>query len=226
MPIKTISEKDLDIVDPLIRHDHPRFVLQELNKIIKSVGNRKFLHSPEYGNERDLFIGSMFAFYVRKIQQREQFIQKPKEFPDVEISAFSDRKISDRPLDNAHVEITSIPEGATSFNEALKIIQDSKLDKIYQPDKELVLLIFINNKHAPLWAKGLSDFFQSSNDGFGQVYALYLLGVNPKDSFVYEVDSLRPAGSAEILRLSEEIRKQMIQHPYLERFARRLSGKS
>ena len=226
MQINRISQEELDQIDPLIRHDHPRFVLQKLNKIIKSVGVRRFLHSPEYGNERDLYIGSMFAFYVRRIQQREQFLQKPKVFPDVEISAFSDRKILDRPLDNAHVEITSIPERATSYEEALKIVRESKLDKIYQPDKELVLLIFINNKQAPMWVKRLSEFFQNSGDGFGQVYALYLLSVNPMDSFVYEVDSLRPIGSTEVLRLNEEIRRPMISHPYLEKFAKKLLEKS
>lgn len=169
---KSLTKEELDRTDPLIRHDHPRFVIQHIFQLIRSVGTRQFLHSPKYGNERDKFIGSMFAFYVRKIQNREQYIQKPKSFPDIEISAFADREIKDRPFDNAHVEMTSVPESCVTFDDALKTVKKSKLEKIYEVDKDLALLIFINNKYAPSWIKQFSDYFLNSNDSFGQVYAI------------------------------------------------------
>lgn len=220
--LKSLTKEELDKLDPLIRHDHPRFVIQQIFQLIKSIGTREFLRSPKYGGERDKFIGSMFAFYVRKIQNREQYVQKPREFPDIEISAFSDRKIRERPLDNAHVEITSVPESAVTFDDALKTVKDSKLNKLYEKDKTLVLLIFINNKYAPSWIKQFSNYFLNSTDGFGEVYAIYLRDFNTVDAIVYEVVSLRPYGTIEVLKLNEEMDKREIQHPYIERFGRKL----
>lgn len=220
--LKSLTKEELDKLDPLLRHDHPRFVIQQIFQLIKSVGAREFLHSPKYGDERDKFIGSMFAFYVRKIQNREQYVQKPKDFPDIEISSFSDRKIKEKPFDNAHVEITSVPESSVTFDDALKIVKDSKLNKLYERDKALVLLIFINNEHAPSWIKQFSNYFLNSTDGFGEVYAIYLRDFNTVDAIVYEVDSLRPYGSAEVLKLNEEMVKSETLHPYIERFGRKL----
>lgn len=223
MAIQTISQEDLEKIDPLLQFDHPRFALQKLKKIMDRVGVHTFLRGPKYGNDRDLFIGCFFAFYPRRVQGREWFIQKPERFPDIELASYTDRPLRDKPCDVVHVEITSIPEKIEIFEEALKSLANHKLGKLYQKDDQLVLLIFINNKHAPMWAKKFSSFFETSDDRFGQVFAIYFLDQNPTDIFVYEVDSLRPGGSNEVFRLSEEMNKVMLPNPYHDRFAKKIS---
>ncbi len=222
MQIQIITQSELSKVDPVLQSDHPKFLLEKLIKIIDMEGAKTLLRSPIHGNNRDLLIGALFAFYARKISSREWFIQKPEKFPDIELSAFSDRPLADKPLDTVGVEITSIPEKPNTFEEALAILAEGKLSKLYQRDIRPALLVFINNTHAPAWAKQFSEFFQRSNDRFGQVFAIYLLEVNPTDSFVYEVDSLRPTGENYVFKLNEELARKFIAHPMHERFARKI----
>lgn len=226
MPIQLITQSELDQTDPLLQFDHPKFVLDKLTKRMKKVGVQAFLRGPGHGDDRDLFIGSLFSFYPRRVQAREWFIQKPEQFPDLELASFSNRSLLDKPCDVLHVEITTIIESIPTFEAALESLKTHKLSKLYQEDKQLALLIFINNRNAPKWAREFCKFFGSSKDRFGQVFAIYLLDQNQEDIYVYEVDSLRPVGSTEVFKLSEELKREMLPNPFHDRFARKISPPS
>lgn len=223
MQIQVISQTDVDSVDPTLQFVHPRLLLEKLTRIMKEVGSHTFLTGTKHGDDRDLLIGCLFSFFPRRVLGREWFIQKPYRFPDLELVSFTERQIMDKPLDCVSVEITTIVESIQTFDEAVESLKQHKLAKVYQEDKSVVLLIFINNRQAPAWSKGLSSFFESSKDKFGQVFAIYLMDVNSVDSFVFEVDCLRPGGVYEVFKLSEEINTELIPNQYFERFARKIS---
>jgi len=211
----------LNSVDPSLKNLHPRYQLREIFDLVGRIGAHKFLYGAGYNRERDLLIGCMFAFYSRRIQSREWFIQRISDPPDFSLTAAADRPFRERPFDHTEIEIVQISPHVSNYSGVIKTLVSTKLDISYSRavDKDTVLLIFINNSNGPHWSDLLEKFFRDSEDAFGQVFAIYLLVGNPNEPFVYEVKSLRPGGSKEVLKLTEEVNSPLIWHPYFEKFA-------
>jgi len=217
--IRQLKQSELLKIDPNLRNDHPKSLLAEIFKI----EFKKLFYGTGFQKERDLFIGCLFAFYCRKLQNREWFIQRISDPPDFELTAPTNRKIKEKPFDHAQVEIVQITERVKSLSEAIEIIKTRKIERPYDLGRDVILLIFLNNPNGPNWSYGLADFFQQVNDKYSEIFAIYFLKGDTEDQFIYEVKSIRPQGSKETLNLREELSKKPIPHPLIDRFAAKIN---
>lgn len=213
--IRRITKEELLKIDPHLQIKHPKVVLAEIFKIEA----KKFLHGAGFQSERDLFIGCLFAFYCRKLQNREWLIQRISDPPDFNLTAVTDRPIKEKPFDYAEVEIVELTDRIKTLSEAIQIIKSRKIDRPYALNRGTVLLIFINSSQGPNWSYGFGKFFRNSGDKYSEVFAVYLLRSDSVASFIYEVKAIRPYGYKETLSLNDELRRKMIWHPLLEKFA-------
>lgn len=213
--IRRITKEELSKIDPNLQIKHPKVVLAEIVKIEP----KKFLHGAAFQKERDLFIGCLFAFYCRKIQNREWLIRRISDPPDFDLTAVTDRPIKEKPFDYAEVEIVELTDRIKTLSEAIQIIKSRKIDRPYALNEGTKLLIFVNNTQGPNWSYGLGKFFRKSGDKYSEVFAIYLLKVDFVDSFIYEVKAIRPYGYKEILSLNDELKREIIWHPLLKKFA-------
>lgn len=216
--MKKFKKEDLSKIDPHVVNSHPKLVLNEIFNLTDKIGAKKFLHGAGFQKEHDLLIGCFFAFYCRELQGREWFIQRISDPPDFELTAPTDRAIKEKPFDHAEIEIVEIPEHIKSLSDAIEIIKSRKIDRPYDLGNDTILLIFLNNSQGPNWSYGLGRFFQNSTDKYKEVFAIYLLKVDLQNSFTYEVKGIRPYGYSKVLSLNDELKKELIPHPLLEKF--------
>lgn len=212
--MKVLKQKEFDKLDPLLKNEHPRNVF---SNIILNINFKDLFQGTKFQKERDLFIGCLFAFYLRKLQGREWYIQRISDPPDFELIAPTNRVIKDKPFDRAEIEIVQIPERIKTLKDAIGIIKSRKIDRPYDLGEGIQLLVFINNNQGPSWLEGLINFFSDSRDKFSEIWSIYFI---PGDinNMAYEVHSLRPSGWWSVLKVEEELYRKSIPHPLLDKF--------
>ena len=211
-------------IDPRLIHIHPRKVFEECYETLKKVGARNFLKSPKYKKEFEKFVAVLFTFGVRKFTKREWYLQQIGDPPDFELMTASDRETKDKPVDHAMIELVTIPEIVDSqqdkFKFTIDILEKGKLASHYQPEKGIILLIFLNSLSGPILSEQLSEYFLTNyNNKFKNVWCLYLLSIDPILSVRYIVKQLLPNKEVVECALKEELSEGIkYPHPLLDKF--------
>lgn len=224
----TWPTKKLGEYDPFLVHKHPDDLLKEIFILIKKIGAEKFLHSAGYNKERDGFMACLFAYAMRKFQQKEWFIQQVGDPPDFEMIALTGRATKDKPFDHAMVELVSIPQDIDKTEDKLGYVVDvlkkTKINEKYRLEEGTILLIFINASCGPILSGDLSKWVSKNKPKyFGEILCIYILSVSLEDSFIYVVKSLTRPENLLTIKLKDEFNKGIIfDHLLLRKFIKHI----
>jgi hypothetical protein len=220
--MRRLTIDELTQFDTNTRFNHPNFEFRNIVDLIKKVGPKKFLESPQYDADRDMMIACMFAYAIRMLEKREWFLRRGDNPPDFEMVTTTSRKLKEKPIDFVQVEIVKVPVSFTSSNQAVEMIKKKKLSN-YVIGDDNILLIFINHPAGPMWSGEIGQKLEIDGKSFSQVWAIYILEANAADSFIYCVRCLKPGGEILKLSLRKEFMKGLIYpNEYIEKLGAKI----
>lgn len=215
--------------DPKLVHYHPSILLPKLKQVIQGAEG-KFLKASTFKKDRELFFACLFAYAIRKITERECFIQSIPEGqdpPDFELLSASNRPLKEKPFDNALIEIVEVPtiieKKSSPILEALLNLENSKLaSSIYD---DYMILVISHTRFGPRITEALEQRILTipRKNKSVSIWSMYFNDINPKDSFLYTVTEIIPGNKSVQLSLNGELRKGFLfDHPYYHKFGQKI----
>lgn len=156
--------------------EHPHTLFSKVEKVLASVGPKKFFTSPdeEVKKAREGFAAYFFTLALKKYTKRDWWVAQPnqaeRQFPDFDFISFSD-KLEDIKLES--VELTGIYPNFKTFEEVRRVIE--KKQTHYGDDQlKFSLLIFINHQKSEEWTELLREHLKTPHP-FVSIWTIHLL---------------------------------------------------
>lgn len=195
---------------------HPADLLREIIAVQEKVGAHKFIHSPEYKKDFELFIGACFTYGARNLTGKEWLIRPGEEPPDFSIMSVNSTG-SEKTFEKANVELVTVPLKVDEQNDKFafaKSVIAKKFSKLYKPADKTWLLIFLNSSSARQLAGFLKDTLRTQNK-YPSIWSIYFLSM---DDFIFALYEIFPGSGYLEYNFSKETNVGLkFPHPAIDK---------